>query len=338
MATWNNSEMTISGSQFLIEKIDSQLVVTSNGNATYVDVTFNANINIPITRYYFNSNNTLYISLGDIGRALVASGVTGSVVVCSVKDDYDTTQVNVTQDVVRGISTLISTNQCPQRVQLELASIIEPYVFWAVPAFGTDFEVQSSNDNGATWSVVGTYRRNPAGIEPLAFDFNYNVPGIIARVVDVTAGGSDEIWRCSKVTGWCNFSFVGFEWVSDSGYKKFGWAEVVGVERKVDSTAIANNEGWINDATFKNLKNFTLQLKCLVRGLPQDEVCYFDDLFTSNEVIFSSTNEAYLLSLLSIYGALTDISIKVNSDTKRVITNERTDLEFTLEILKVKSL
>ena len=338
MATWNNSEITISGSQFLIEKIESQLIVASNGNATYVDVTFNVNVNIPVTRYYFNSNNTLYISLGDIGRALVASGVTGSVVVCSVKDDYDTTQVNVTQQVMKGTSTLISNNQIPQREQLDLGSATVPYFFYFIDFGSRTYEVQKSYDNGATWNLQNTY--TVLGGEPLFFNFNYSNVGDLARVVDVTGGGSVEVWRCSKANAenGCNFEAVGFNWECDYGEQKFGWAEIIGVERKVESVAVANNEGWINDATFKNLKSFTLQLKCVAKGLTKEEVCYFDDLFTSNNVTLVSCTETILLSYLQIYGALTDISIKVNGDTKRVITNERTNLEFTLEILKVKSL
>ena len=329
MATWTQGSLSVEGAPTMYEKIDSQIIVTTTGGASSVRVQWLA-LGLSDTTYYFDANSRIQIPLGDVGRAMVEAGLTGSQPVAVVTDDLaPMNTVTVMMNVYAGGS--MPEYYVAQRRMVDHTFGVH-YLFCLDPGMSYTADWSKSTDGGATWGAATTMTSDVFGIVDM---HTATVAGEIFRIVK----SGVEVWRGKVESLPCEEAAAAFIWVADNGASKFGYADIVSVGRKVTERVELDHHGatqWWAGAFVDERKNWTYQLSLVARDLAADEACYFDDLFTSNKVTMMSCSALPVVAAVQLIGNI-EATCRVTNALKRKISAGRYDVAIEMEIMQLKS-
>lgn len=299
----------------------------SGGTATYCDVDYHSALSLPTTRYWFDADGEIVLTMGDLARALVDAGVTGaSVQVMQVTDNITQTALAVSAGVYAGIYPVVAGRAYPPRQVIDSGSAFS-VPFSGNPLMSETYTPETSDD-GVTWTAqtsvtTDDYRE---ALVPL--------PMGTTKFVRLKLGAS-VVWQCRQMTEWCGDTAL-LQWTSDSGKTKTWRFEAVSVEREVTETQTTEGSGVFRSTFFPTRKNWKLKATIKVSGLATDETWYFDDLVTGE--VTACTFTTYLtMSYIALYGQTPWQAVVTDKKITRSLTAQTTDLTFKLDLLQVRN-
>ena len=324
---WNNTKITVEGSQTLFACFESNFVVSFTG-ATLITVTYHSALGISPATYYADDSNKCYLPTGDLVRALTEQGITGSTTLFTAVDDVDGTPVAVTVKLERGYNQRSQDGQYPPRV-VPITNSSQRFYF-GLPPVGTwpqAYTIEQSIDGGATWSTLTTGTTDGDIYVSLLTLF----AGKMLRLyLDVSP--TIERWRGQVVAKSCNETAL-VEWVDDYGGKREWTFEVEKTEREVNDTrAVADTANFFGGTFPHTKKNWTWRVSVVVRGLTESELCYFDSLVTGEVTNFMPTGDSVLTWAVPLMQAQPVTARVTDKKITNTVYQERNDLRMTFEV------
>lgn len=342
--TWDNTEIEVTGSPTLFEKIESQFIVKKKAGATasYIDVTWSNDLCLTPNRYYFNLGGEVHIITTELVRMLIADGHAGNgYTIMTVEDDVSGTPLPITITLQKGIFYLWDGEKPvlpPVRLIVfqNVWTTLNIEIFASASVFTNPCHLQYLTSEGP-WMNMGA----PVtldGYNPNSISFTLATIENNLRIVD---DNGDVIWQTveQEFRGESDCAKIALvEWMSDYGNKKNWVFEILNQTRTINQseTLINDNSSSFAGSFFKRKSNQVLSLELALFGLSEQELRYFDDLFMSDEVTCYPSTIKDIRRLYNTYGAVPSAMIK----DKKVVQNydnKRRDLHISLDLFTIKS-
>ena len=328
----SNTEIEVDG-YTLMSGMDEVFTVKLKAGATstYVDIDYNSVLGIPTTRYYFDPDGEVVLPMGDLTRAMVDGGVSGSgVTVMTVTDEATQTALAVTCNVFEGIIPVTDGPAFPPRKCIYFGSGMSvPFV--GDPLVTETYDIYTSAD-GATWSGPTSVTTDTSHHEALV-----SLPSTSSHTFTkiCRSGQTEPLWKCKQRRDWCG-DIAYFEWKSDSGKTKRWCFEVVSVDRETKETRTTEGSGVFRGSFFPTAKNWYLSATIKVRDLEDDETWYFDD-FVTGEILGSTIQSYIAMSYIAAFGSSPWAARVTDKKVSRPIAGSTTDLTFKVELMQVRN-
>lgn len=328
----SNTEIEVDG-YTLMSGMDEVFTVKLKAGATstYVDIDYNSVLGIPTTRYWFDQDGEVVLPMGDLARAMVDGGVSGTgITVMTVTDEATQTALAVACNVFEGIVPVTGGPAFPPRKCIYIgAGMSVPFV--GNPLVTENYDIYTSTD-GATWTGPTTVTTDTSHHEALV-----SLPSTSSHIFTkiCRSGETEPLWQCKQRRDWCG-DFAYFEWKSDSGKTKRWCFEVVSVDREVKDTRTTEGSGVFRGSFFPTAKNWVLSATVKVRDLEDDETWYFDD-FVTGEITGSSIQSYVAMSYVAAYGASPWAARVTDKKVSRPVVGATSDLTFKVELMQVRN-